>query len=198
LFYTLTQRKLFLKCEVNKKPLVSAHQSHTDNEAINLCKHHPNDPFQQRTWQPTASVGVQWPGVPTSEGRQQRLLQPVTIVPPRAINYMYSASAMRTPPGCRDRRRRTLKTELLCVVLCWTATAAVRMSAAGAAAPPGFSWETLPVHWFSANATSQLSAAMATQIASRHSLAIINGQSHAYWATPAEVSEAHARTLTRS
>jgi hypothetical protein len=50
--------------------------------------------------------------------------------------------------------------------------------------PPAFSWETLPVHWFSANATSQLSAATADQIASRHSLAIINGQGHAYWANP--------------
>lgn len=49
---------------------------------------------------------------------------------------------------------------------------------------PGFSWETLPVHWFSSNATSQLSAEAAERIASRHSLAIINGQSHAYWEAP--------------
>lgn len=52
--------------------------------------------------------------------------------------------------------------------------------------PAGFSWDTLPVHWFSGNATSQLSTEAATRIASRHSLAIINGQSHAYWAAPAE------------
>jgi hypothetical protein len=55
-----------------------------------------------------------------------------------------------------------------------------------AAAPAGFSWDTLPVHWFSGNATSQLPTAEATRIASRHSLAIVNGQSHAYWAPPAE------------
>ena len=57
---------------------------------------------------------------------------------------------------------------------------------AAAHAPAGFSWDTLPMHWFSSNATSQLSTADATHIASRHSLAIISGQSHAYWAFPAE------------
>ena len=50
--------------------------------------------------------------------------------------------------------------------------------------PSGFSWNTLPVHWFSSNSTSQLSAAAAERIASRHSLVIINGQSHAYHADP--------------
>eukprot|EP01051_Picozoa_sp_SAG22_P012871 SAG22_NODE_1379_length_4547_cov_8.497752_5_plen_596_part_00 len=50
--------------------------------------------------------------------------------------------------------------------------------------PPGFSWETLPVHWFSANATSQLSPEAAARIAARHSLVIFNGQSHAYQAAP--------------
>ena len=50
--------------------------------------------------------------------------------------------------------------------------------------PPGFSWNTIPVHWFSSNSTSQLSAAAAERIASRHSLVIINGQSHAYHADP--------------
>jgi hypothetical protein len=58
------------------------------------------------------------------------------------------------------------------------------VTATASTPPPGFSWDTLPVHWFSANATSQLSAATATQIASRHSLAIINGQGHAYWQAP--------------
>ena len=48
--------------------------------------------------------------------------------------------------------------------------------------PLGWSWDTLPVHWFSGNVTSQLSDAAAEQIASRHSLAIINGQGHAYFA----------------
>ena len=52
--------------------------------------------------------------------------------------------------------------------------------------PPGWSWDTLPVHWFSANSTSQLGEEMADQIVSRHSLAIINGQGHAYWAQPAQ------------
>jgi hypothetical protein len=64
--------------------------------------------------------------------------------------------------------------------------AAVAGSAAAGPGPPGFSWDTIPVHWFSANATSQLSPAAAARIASQHSLAIINGQSHAYWAPPAE------------
>lgn len=50
--------------------------------------------------------------------------------------------------------------------------------------PRGFSWDTLPVHWFSANASSQLSADAAARIASRHSLVIFNGQSHAYQAAP--------------
>ncbi len=50
--------------------------------------------------------------------------------------------------------------------------------------PRGFSWDTLPVHWFSANASSQLSAEAAARIASRHSLVIFNGQSHAYQAAP--------------
>jgi hypothetical protein len=50
--------------------------------------------------------------------------------------------------------------------------------------PPGYSWETLPVHWFSSNSTSQLSPDAATRIASRHSLAIINGQGHAYFEAP--------------
>jgi hypothetical protein len=64
-----------------------------------------------------------------------------------------------------------------------TSTASVG-SAPSASTPAGFSWETLPVHWFSANATAQLSDTVATQIAARHSLAIINGQGHAYWADP--------------
>jgi alpha-galactosidase len=55
---------------------------------------------------------------------------------------------------------------------------------AGSSRPAGFSWERLPVHWFSGNSTDQLSAAAAHRIASRHSLAIINGQGHAYWQAP--------------
>eukprot|EP00040_Diaphanoeca_grandis_P003027 m.23479 g.23479 ORF g.23479 m.23479 type:complete len:392 (-) comp14223_c0_seq1:100-1275(-) len=50
--------------------------------------------------------------------------------------------------------------------------------------PLGFSWDTLPVHWFSANATAQLSEVAAMNIAGRHSLAILNGQAHAYYASP--------------
>jgi hypothetical protein len=56
--------------------------------------------------------------------------------------------------------------------------------AAAAVIPPGYSWDTLPVHWFSANATGQLDAAAAARIAARHSLVIFNGQSHAYQAPP--------------
>jgi hypothetical protein len=64
------------------------------------------------------------------------------------------------------------------------ATGAPANGAAGATMPPGFSWDTLPVHWFSANATSQLSPTAAARIATRHSLVIFNGQSHAYQAPP--------------
>ena len=64
------------------------------------------------------------------------------------------------------------------------ATGAPANGAAGATMPPGFSWDTLPVHWFSANATHQLSQSAAQRIAARHSLAIINGQGHAYWQPP--------------
>ena len=56
--------------------------------------------------------------------------------------------------------------------------------AVAAVMPPGYSWDTLPVHWFSANATGQLDAAAAARIAARHSLVIFNGQSHAYQAPP--------------
>ena len=59
------------------------------------------------------------------------------------------------------------------------------LAATVAPMPAGFSWDTLPVHWFSSNATHQLSEAAAKRIAQRHSLVIINGQSHAYHATPA-------------
>ena len=58
------------------------------------------------------------------------------------------------------------------------------LSATVSPMPPGFSWDTLPVHWFSSNATHQLGAQAAQRIARRHSLVIINGQSHAYFAKP--------------
>jgi hypothetical protein len=79
-------------------------------------------------------------------------------------------------------------------MLARTALAVCTVSVAGAGTlvaraaspllPAGFSWDTLPVHWFSANATSQLSEEAAVRIASRHSLVIFNGQSHAYQADP--------------
>lgn len=75
------------------------------------------------------------------------------------------------------------------VALSLLAASALSAAGAGVAAraspmPAGYSWATLPVHWFSANATSQLSPEAAARIAARHSLVIFNGQSHAYQAAP--------------
>ena len=71
-----------------------------------------------------------------------------------------------------------LKRVMLLAVILMGTTNASRTS------PPGYSWATLPVHWFSSNSTSQLSPDAATRIASRHSLAIISGQGHAYFEAP--------------
>lgn len=111
--------------------------------------------------------------------------------PPRQGGRILELRPARAPAGVHARNgsrltsvmtlRMLLHPPLLLLGLVCTAASA-------AAAPPaaGFSWDTLPVHWFSSKATSQLSTAEATHIASRHSLAIISGQSHAYWAPPAE------------